>query len=293
MTVILVIAACIIGVLSWAGVSAATSGVAGICFACLLAILARIYQAGEQHRDLLHIIAKKSIVPALLLMAIGCDYVPPPTAPTVTPPVIVVENPPPVIPPPTPVTLLLSQSPQQVYVGEGASLIARPISGDVRGPATYEWAFGDGGIDTTELGSAGHVYGQPGQYAASVRLTDRDGRVSTASKLVTVANRPAQPREPRPPTPGFEGRMTCTAGDVGDNTGCQVRVSYKGNALPPSAIQNVDWEWGDGEVGPGNRPAENHVYDVAGTYHVWAEITASTSDGTKTTSATTAVTIEP
>lgn len=50
---VLVIAAIVIVLGSWLGVSNATSGVAGICFSCFLLILARMVQAEKQHKELL------------------------------------------------------------------------------------------------------------------------------------------------------------------------------------------------------------------------------------------------
>lgn len=291
MTVILVILACIIGVLSWAGVSAATSGVAGICFACLLAILARIYQAGEQHRDMLRAIASKSTVP-LLLVSLGCAYVPPPTAPTVAPPVVVVENPPPVLPQPPPVTLVLTASRAENFVGEGLSLRAVETSGVVLSPAVYHWTFGDG---TSSTNFAGHAYQQPGSYAASVSVRDRDGRTAEAGTVVTVASRPRPPRDPPPPPPepaSLSVKLTCTPKPAGTTpTPCNVTASYDGSTVPSANVTGVDWDWGDGFTDSTAGPTNSRTYPLAGTYTVYATVTATTSGGSKTATKSTTIVV--
>jgi hypothetical protein len=47
----------LIALVSCLFVSQATSGVAGICFACFLAIAARVTQANDHHRELLRALA--------------------------------------------------------------------------------------------------------------------------------------------------------------------------------------------------------------------------------------------
>ena len=49
----LIVAAIAVVLFSWLGVSNATLGVAGICFACFLLILARMAQAERQHAQLM------------------------------------------------------------------------------------------------------------------------------------------------------------------------------------------------------------------------------------------------
>lgn len=295
MTILLVIFASLCAVLSWAGVSSATSGVAGICFGCFLGIMARIYQAGEQHRELVRLLTKTAPI-LIAMLTLGCEYVPPPTTPAVvvTPPPTPPSEPP-ALPPPTPITLSLSLGRAEPRPGEGLSLFAMPISGQPLAPATYAWEFGDGTAATTATSSTGHVYASAGNYEARVFLTDAQGRTAQATKTVVVTNPPREPSPPRPPAEprGLTATMICTAGDVGEDTGCNVRVAYNGRALPPSAITNVDWEWGDGDETPNGRPAENHEYQVAGTYLVWADITAETSAGSRSTTAQEGVTVDP
>jgi hypothetical protein len=48
----LMVLATLIALSSWIGVSQGTSGVAGMAFACFLAIGARIVQAGQHHKEI-------------------------------------------------------------------------------------------------------------------------------------------------------------------------------------------------------------------------------------------------
>ena len=50
---LLVVIAILVVLASWTAVSNATLGVAGICFACFILILARMAQAEKQHAQLL------------------------------------------------------------------------------------------------------------------------------------------------------------------------------------------------------------------------------------------------
>lgn len=219
------------------------------------------------------------------MLAVGCAYQAPPTAPTIIPPVVVVETPQPVLPEPRPVTLHLASSPQQTFIGEGVSLIARPLSGDVTAPASYGWIFGDGASETTSTNSTGHVYAQTGSFAATVHVRDREGRTADARTTVVVTRRPSPPRDPRPspePKPELRVTLTCTAKASPTPTPCNVTVSYDGATVRSSAVSNVDWDWGDGDSSSTSGPSESHSYLQGGTYTVFADVTANTKDGSKT-----------
>jgi len=58
----LAVLAFLIGLVSWLFVSQVTSGAAGIGFACLLAILARMAQSGAQHRQLMERLSAQDTV---------------------------------------------------------------------------------------------------------------------------------------------------------------------------------------------------------------------------------------
>lgn len=143
---------------------------------------------------------KYLIVLVALTALAGCNEIAvPPTSPTVvTPPV---QTPPLVIPDRPPVELSLSTGSGDVRVGEGTSLRAVTIKGELFAPAVYAWTFGDGQSETTETSFAGHVYQQGGEYSASVQVRDRNGTTADASAVIVVTRRPSPPRDPPPPPP--------------------------------------------------------------------------------------------
>jgi len=143
---------------------------------------------------------------AMLLVAaaflFGCNPIAvAPTSPSVVVPVVVVDPPPPVLPAPPPIELSLSVTRGEVYAGEGLSLRAAPIKGELFSPAVYDWTFGDGSTTTTDTNFAAHVYAAGGEYAASVHVRDRDGTEADASTVVIVTRRPSPPKDPPPPPP--------------------------------------------------------------------------------------------
>lgn len=236
MTIFLVIVASIVAVLSWAGVSSATSGVAGICFGCFLGIMARIYQAGEQHREIIRHLSKPPIVVmTLAALCASCNAIAvPPTSPSVVPPVVVIDSPPD-LPPPAAVELALDLGRDAVYAGEGVSLYARPVKGTLLAPAVYEWTFGDGTTATTELGNTGHVYAQGGEFPASVHVRDRDGREAEASTVVVVTSRPRPPSDRPPPPPPPCPTITLTPSTLPSGTvdsNYSRRISAAGGKSP-------------------------------------------------------------
>ena len=63
------------------------------------------------------------------------------------------------------------------------------------GPATIEWAFGDGATSTGA--STSHAYAAAGTYQVMITATDRVGNTSTLTRALTVAAPP--PSAPPPP----------------------------------------------------------------------------------------------
>lgn len=227
-----------------------------------------------------------------LVLLTGCNAAAvSPTSPTiVTPPPDV---PPPVVPPPpTPVTLTIDLGREELYTGEGLTLYANLMSGQVLTPATYAWVFGDGATETTTTGAADHVYTRRGAYTASVTLRDRDGRTADASRVVTITNRPTPPQPPPPPAapPAFTATLTCTDKPAGSPSPCNLTVTYHNATVPSQHVTHVDWDWGDGIADSTTEPSHAHVYQYAGTYTIFATVTANTKDGLKTI--TKSVTIE-
>lgn len=162
------------------------------------------------------------------------------------------------------------------------------VSGFVSGNSatvSTSWTFGDGGTAVNPSASASHRYVSAGSYLATVIATDSLGRSASTSASVTVARAPAPPA-PAPPTPPappptLSATLTCTPVAHGSNSSCNVTASYR-DTLPSGAITKVDWDWGDGVVELATTsPVRTHNYTNAGTYTVFATVTATTSDGAK------------
>lgn len=95
---------------------------------------------------------------------------------------------------------------------------------------------------------------------------------------VFVPPPPVVPPQPQPPTPPatLSTSLACTAPLThGLPTPCNVQVSYGGTVLPATAITAVDWVWGDGAMNTTAIPADTHVYPIAGSYTVFATVTAN------------------
>lgn len=90
-------------------------------------------------------------------------------------------------PPPAPPVAAISASPSG-----GAAPLAVGFDGSGSSDADgaivqYRWSFGDGSADVVTAGpTAGHTYGTPGDYTATLTVTDDDGLTGSASVAVSV-----------------------------------------------------------------------------------------------------------
>ncbi len=176
-------------------------------------------------------------------------------------------------------------------VGAASAMTARVIGSPLGGPFTYGWTFGDGGMDTTSTASVSHLYAQIGGYNVSVRITDGSGRTATASGIATVSPLPPPPEPPPAPAATLAVTVTCTPAAHGNATPCNVNASYGGTQLAATAITRVDWDWGDGATTPNGGVVSTHPYANAGSYLVFATVTATTMDGSKTATGSKAITV--
>jgi PKD repeat protein len=102
------------------------------------------------------------------------------------------------------------------------------------GPLVYEWAFGDGATDVGQ--TVQHTYFDKGRYDVTLRVTDDEGRQSTARAEVRVLNRiptasftytPYQPPRDFPVhfdasgSRDVDGEIVSYAWDFGDGTGAE------------------------------------------------------------------------
>lgn len=181
--------------------------------------------------------------------------------------------------------------------GQAATMSAR-VTGLLSGSSvvSYAWTFGDGGVDTTTTSTASHAYAQVGTYPLTVIITDSLGRTANGSGSIGVAAPPTPAPAPGSGTSTLTITLTCTAqaahGTPATPTPCNVSAAYGTTNIASNAITKVDWDWGDGAIQTvNNSPLGSHNFTQAGKYIVNATVTATTTDGAKTASATQAVTI--
>jgi hypothetical protein len=119
-------------------------------------------------------------------------------------------------------------------------------------------------------------------------MTDAQGRTASASTTAIVSAVPP----PTPPTPpdALAVTMGCTPGTVVIQTVCNLSATYGGAAIASTAMTSAAWEWGDGGVSA-TVPLGQHPYAQAGTYLIVATVTATTSAGVKTATASKSVVI--
>jgi len=229
-------------------------------------------------------------VVTLALLTSGCSpYVPDPLAPSPVMP-IVEPTPPPVVPV-QPLTVSLSIGRSNPTVGDPISFVA--TTGTTISQA--DWAFGNGATDRTTRGSTGYAYPTAGTFQVQVTVTASDGRTAADATTVTVARRPSPttPTNPTPPPPSdFLVRLTCTASPVGRPTPCNVQTSYHDQPIPSGDVTSVTWDYGNGARFITTLPTASYPYPQSGTYRVFADVTAMTSEGAKVASANLEVIIE-
>jgi PKD repeat protein len=149
------------------------------------------------------------------------------------------------------------------YSGRVGSLIT--MAGSATDPGSvdqaglsYLWDFGDG---TQGSGpTVSHSYAQPGAYALSLTVTDRDG--ASGSDTATVRVGPAN----QPPRAVISGP---TSGLVGET----LTFDGSGSRDVDGSIINGVWDFGDGTGGDG--VTVSHSYSAAGAYRVRLKVTDS------------------
>ncbi len=145
--------------------------------------------------------------------------------------------------------------------GVGQEITFSPTVSDPDGDeiATYSWDFGDGSNPLEGEGAPGpvtHAYDTPGDYRVTLTVTDARGAENSATKTLTVTNRPptvtSLNNDPLEPEVGQEVTFNATADDP------------EGDAI-------IGWQWdfdGDGTVDSTQTPPVTHTYDRDGIYTV-------------------------
>ena len=145
-------------------------------------------------------------------------------------------------------------------------------SSDLEGPVTFQWDFGDGNGSTEA--APYHAYSRPGNYTASLVVTDTAGQKDCATvPAVTVHN--------RPPVAEFR-----TFGCFTQNG--TLYFDATGSSDPEGPLMTYRWEFGDGAAASG--PVVEHVFPSSGNYTV--NLTVTDADG-GTASRTQVITVLP
>jgi len=115
-------------------------------------------------------------------------------------------------------------------------------------PYTYNWAFGDGGIDTAATTT--HLYGGTGAYTYSVAVTDSNGCTGICTNTLNIV-------VPSYVYTGFTFNQTPTCGNTS--------VTF----TDASVGSTTWWQWDFGD-GSATSSLQNpiHIYSVAGIYSV-------------------------
>ena len=129
-------------------------------------------------------------------------------------------------------------------------------------PFSYTWSFGDGTTQSADSLNPSHTYLNPGNYTATVTVTDANNLSSSGSVVVTV-NDVAPTVSLSAPSSGVTGQA----------------VSFTASATSPSPVVQAagfvyNWNFGDGTTGTG--AATSHTYTATGTYTV--SVTATDED---------------
>lgn len=114
--------------------------------------------------------------------------------------------------------------------------------------ALYAWTFGDGGTSSQQ--SPSHTYASPGNYTATLTVTDNLGaRASASVSIVASAN----------VAPTASASATPTSGTA------PLAVSFAGSGLDPDGtIVAYAWSFGDGGTSSQQNPS--HTYVSAGNF---------------------------
>ncbi|HTO00256.1 MAG TPA: PKD domain-containing protein [Microthrixaceae bacterium] len=139
-----------------------------------------------------------------------------------------------------------------------------------KGPATYNWDFGDGQSSTEANPS--HTFTKLGVSNVTLKVIDADGDFATATKTVTVTG--TNPN-PTPPT----ARIVTTPGTPSGQA--PFTVGFNGStSTVPNGPGTYAWNFGDGTTATG--VSASHTYTAAGTYTASLKVTDVNGDSNST-----------
>jgi parallel beta-helix repeat protein len=145
--------------------------------------------------------------------------------------------------------------------GQGIQFNDTSTSGNP--PLSYQWDFGDGTANSTEINPA-HEYDSPGNYTVTLTVTDLDGDVSTIAKsdYITVID--------LLPEADFTANATLI-----DLTGNIVEFTFTGT--DGDGVTTFQWNFGD-ETANSTEKNPVHQYNSAGSYTVILTVTDADGD---------------
>jgi PKD repeat protein len=150
-------------------------------------------------------------------------------------------------------------------------------------PYTFHWDFGDGQQETLE-GSSGtrHTYENPGNYTATVTVTDATGQTaSDSTTLIFVAPPPTNDTGGVTPEP-LRAQVNLDSTDIP----ATYRFEADGDGgTPPYTFH---WDFGDGQEA--NVQNTRHTYESPGSYTATLTVTDATG---QTASDSTQVIVQP
>lgn len=151
--------------------------------------------------------------------------------------------------------LLLGKAPLEITFD--GSLSSDPDNNIVQ----YEWDFeSDGTTDSFDMRTK-HTYKDPGTYTATLKVTDSDDNLSTATQVIKVSD---QGIVVNLKADKIEGVVPLT-----------VQFDASGSSYPKGQITSYRWDFGDNTTPKLGSAKINHKYDKVGTYTASVEIIAS------------------
>ncbi|MBU0929792.1 MAG: PKD domain-containing protein, partial [Nanoarchaeota archaeon] len=123
---------------------------------------------------------------------------------------------------------------------------------------SYIWNFGDGNILSGSI--LNHIYTNPGNYTATLLITDNDGLQSQDNLVVTVNNCTAN-----------QNPVANAGPDVTTNVSQNILFNGNNSYDPDGTIISYIWNFGDGNLSSGE--IVNHAYLNAGIYNVTLIVT--------------------